>query len=225
MILECSECHTRYLVPDAAIGVEGRTVRCANCRHSWFQAGPGVITERVAAPVATAEPAMEAASSGDNHDPFATEPPFRPRRNPARRWTIIAVTAAVAMLVAIAATFFIDPGGFASMVGMPVEAGETPLTFVNVKRPNRRGLPSGSELFAVSGQIANPTDMRQPVPDIRVELLDAAGPRGRVVFSWTIKPEQRQIAPGGKLDFASMTLDVPPNSKEVRFSFVGQPTS
>jgi predicted Zn finger-like uncharacterized protein len=37
MILECTECGTRYLVPDTSIGADGRTVRCANCRHSWFQ--------------------------------------------------------------------------------------------------------------------------------------------------------------------------------------------
>ncbi len=41
MIIACPACHTRYVVPDSAIGIEGRTVRCAKCKHSWFQDGPG----------------------------------------------------------------------------------------------------------------------------------------------------------------------------------------
>ena len=40
MLIACPACSTRYVVPDSAVGVEGRTVRCAKCRHSWFQHGP-----------------------------------------------------------------------------------------------------------------------------------------------------------------------------------------
>ena len=40
MIIACPACATRYVVPDSAIGIDGRTVRCAKCKHSWFQDGP-----------------------------------------------------------------------------------------------------------------------------------------------------------------------------------------
>ena len=59
MIIACPACQTRYVVPDNAIGVEGRTVRCAKCKHSWFQDGAsaqGVAESDAVAPSAPPPP-------------------------------------------------------------------------------------------------------------------------------------------------------------------------
>ena len=92
-----------------------------------------------------------------DYDAFAHEPPFRPRRNPARRWTIAAVTAGALMLIATLALVFGNLPSFAAMLGLPLGGGDTPLKFVNLKKPDRRDLPNGSELFAIGGQVKNPT--------------------------------------------------------------------
>lgn len=37
MILTCSNCNTQFSVPDAALGTQGRKVKCSRCAHTWFQ--------------------------------------------------------------------------------------------------------------------------------------------------------------------------------------------
>ncbi|MCJ2179070.1 MJ0042-type zinc finger domain-containing protein [Novosphingobium album (ex Hu et al. 2023)] len=65
MIIACPACSTRYAVPDSAIGVDGRTVRCAKCRHSWFQEGPELLfaeAQGATSVQASAVPSQPAAS-------------------------------------------------------------------------------------------------------------------------------------------------------------------
>lgn len=252
MILECSECRNRYLVPDTAIGAAGRTVRCANCKHSWFQepapvaqakpapkTKPVVVAAPTPAPVAVApvaaEPVADAAPQARasfsfvdpaalappaqprEFDAFAHQPPFRPRRNPARRWTAAAMVAGVSMLLGVGAILYTGAPGLASQLGIPVGTSATPLRFTD-RAIDRRNLSSGNELFAVSGRIENPTSTTQRIPDIQAELRDV---QGRMVFSWTITPPTRTLGPSAAVEFNSAKLDVPANSKVLELSFAG----
>ena len=246
MILQCPECNTRYLVPDSAIGATGRTVRCANCRHCWFQDPPPLdITEQVPEPtpappppspasppapvarepVVREEPAPEPAPApieevvapAEQFDAFAHRPPFRARRNPVRRWTAAALGAGALMLAAVAGILYLGKPGLLAQWGLAIGPTESPLR-IRDNPIERRELENGSELFAVSGQVTNPSGASQRVPDIRAELRDA---QGRLVYSWTITPQQRTLAPGGSVDFNSAKLDVPANSKRLELSFAG----
>lgn len=226
MILECTECRTRYLVPDSAIGADGRTVRCASCKHSWFQGGIPVLDLVARAGVTPvpppeqpvyAAPPVEIAPPGSypDYDAFAHEPPFRPRRNPARRWTIAACAAGIAMLAGAGGLFYSGAPGFASQLFRPVAP--TPLKLVT--KPVDQHTFNGNEIFAVSGTVLNPTDTRQPIPDIRADLRDA---QKRIVFSWMIRPEATTLAPKGQIQFNSAQVNVPVNAQELMLSFSGE---
>lgn len=256
MILECTQCRTRYLVPDDSVGPEGRTVRCANCKHSWFQP-PQVMAlaakpapaevEKVeppkpaavksaagaaaAAPAKPAEPAspkpaakpdaprvyrfVDGGVDKPRYDAAARQSLGKARRNPARRWTMAALVAGVSMLLGTGAILYTGAPGIASQLGLPMAGGDTPLRFTD-RSIERRYLSSGNELFVVSGKVSNPSGDNQPVPDIRAELRD---PQGRIVYSWTITPEMRELGPNASVAFSSGKLDVPANSKQLDLSF------
>jgi len=254
MILTCPACRKKYLIPDSAIGAEGRQVRCAACRHSWFEAATDPLTSITGITPLTPMPtqsvqrhipetppepnvlppswrvATDPANAGavsepleDDYDPYAPEPPFRGRANTSRRWTIAAVAASLLLIGGIGAVYYFGSPTWVpsvlSRLGFNFGSVDTPLIiqFSSDTGP-KAGMPPGPRFVTIHGQIFNPTERQQRVPDIIAELLDS---HGRVVYSWTITPQKRTIAARGNLPIDDTAVSTPVSASASRLTFSG----
>jgi len=137
----------------------------------------------------------------------------RRKRGP---WLLLALVLLVVVLGGIAATVLMGPQQIASRLGISEQ--RVPLGIAITREPDWRMIAGGSQLFAVSGRIWNPTNVEQPVPDIRAELKDA---QGKTVYAWTITRPVPRLAPGGSVNFDGAAVDVPPSSSKVNVTFAG----
>ena len=151
----------------------------------------------------------------DDFDAFTADPPFRPRRNRARMWTIFAVAAAILMLAAAGAVYWF---GIPGLQEMSLNRRGTPLQLEVTRKPERRRMESGNELLAVSGRVVNPTEEMQRVPQIRAELRDA---QGRVVYEWAISAPVPELGPKQSVTFNSAEVDVPQSARAFTVHFAG----
>ena len=157
---------------------------------------------------------MAAATYDDTANNFAAarssfehEPPFRPRRNRLKLYTMAAAAFAVIALGAI---------GAVAWYGLPDWAPFARQTFAEAQpdlvlefppnRQDRRTLPNGTEYFGASGTVSNVGKERRTVPPILIVLRDS---RDRIVYSWEVVAPKRQLAPGESVTINEAVTDVP----------------
>ncbi len=176
----------------------------------------------IAPPLPVAEPARTYADDSDDRyfdesrSSFDFEPPFRPRRNRLRMWTIAAVLFALVAMGAVATV---------ARYGLPDWMPLARATFAEAQpdlvldfppnRQDRRTLPNGTEFFGASGTVTNVGQTRRAVPTILIVLRDA---HEKIVYSYEVAPPKRVLAPGESVRVNEAMTDVP---KTARIAEIG----
>ena len=167
--------------------------------------GPYEFTDWSGPPTAEAQ--------DDEFSPF----PERAEVETTRRSPLLKIVLLVLLVAALAAAFwFLAPAQWKARVGL-AGAGETPLQLM-MTHSDRQKLESGNELLAVTGRVINPTSENQPVPPIQAQLRNRSG---QLVYSWTIAPPARTLAPGESRTFNSAEVNVPPGGDELTITLGG----
>jgi predicted Zn finger-like uncharacterized protein len=212
MILSCPACQTRYLIDEKSLrGSAGRTVRCANCAHTWHQSAPSepYADEEATEPEGRIEPALEVPprpgasalpSFGISQRSLPVpEPTGRKRaRRVAIRWLVLGVLFALAILagvvVARGAVVAIWPpaGRLVTLAGLPVAPSWSRLK-IGKLTPTR-----SLEGVIMEGDITNTGNTTRGLPRLRVALHDAVDQEVRFKI---IDPPQPRLASGAVAHF------------------------
>ena len=233
MILTCPSCGTRYQTAEAQFTPPGRNVRCAKCRHVWFQTPPELETpiepEPVISPaVAEAVPAgaLPFGVQAPPHDIDEEEEAAPQRSRGAAFAQTVGWVALIGLLGSIGwatiayrdtiASVWPPSSSLYSVLGMPVNVRGITITNIAYKQEYESGQP----VLSVTGKIVNVSNREQPVPEIRVVLMDDAK---RELYHWTFDAGVPTLKPGAESPFTTRLSSPPADARNlnVRFAEAG----
>ncbi len=246
MLITCPTCASSYRIDAAKIGPEGRSVRCAACRETWFLTPDAAVEEPPEPapdaqedPIADAAWAEAAAAIRDTAEPDAPpagDPPPRKRKpvakkaKPKRR----SLPAAGAVLSAPMIC------GLGLLAALPVAClarnavvGLVPQTaslFATIGLPvNRRGLEIRNVIafqspavedrpaeLVIEGDLVGVGRAGVPVPSLRIEISDAAG---KPLKSFPAPAPRASLGAGEAARFRTKLADPPAQGRSVMLVF------
>jgi predicted Zn finger-like uncharacterized protein len=214
MIVVCPACNTRYQVEDEAVGrPSGRTVKCANCGHSWhyIAAAPVSPLLRVRERLQSAPPGEPAAAPR----PAITAPAPPRRRHSGLGWVALILLVGAVVIAAILGrdqivALWPPAARFYDLVGLKVQPLGAGLDIGNVvSTRNADGL-------IVEGDVSNKTGVPRSVPRLRVALRD--GGQKELVFK-VVEPPRERLLPGETSHFVVAFLPAPDGASGVVVTF------
>ena len=216
MILSCPECSTRYLVDPAALGPDGRLVRCGKCAHTWAQMPPADMPRALDPPPLRAAEREEEMRRGPSRLPAIR----RPRRGRAASiaWALLVVLLAVV----IGGGFFMRdmviatwPAAAQLYAGLGLTS-EQPGSGLDLRNVRSRELTSdGAKTLLIEGEITNSSPTVRQVPKLRALLFDS---REREVQHWSFSAPESRLMPGETAAFRTEIRN--PSANAVRLTIV-----
>ena len=218
MIITCEKCSSRFMTSAAALEPEGRTVRCANCGHSWFQSPR-------ATPPPEPKPVVQQAPKTPVIDPADLDAVrARARQHMKQRMTPAKAASWAAFLLILGVGLFGINAYANQIVRVWPQSAKAYSLFgrdVNIRgfeieEVNYTALVrEGAGFLEVTGQVRNLTDAPMTPPLLRASLRDSAGSE---VGAWTFAASDRPLEPGSQTRFVGRgpaPLDIA--ALEVRF--------
>ncbi|MCJ2052394.1 zinc-ribbon domain-containing protein [Methylobacterium sp. J-070] len=240
MLIVCPSCASAYRIDADKVGMDGRSVRCAACRETWFISPADVLAgheaELVADADAQADPVVDAAweeatasvrHASDLPTPSTRASSRRPFQGAAVRRVVPGLSPSLAFgltllaalpLVCLARTTVVravpQTASLFARIGLPVNVrGIEIRDVVAYSNPAEDGRPAE---LVVEGDLVGVARSDRPVAPLSVEIRDAGG---RAIRTFPVPAPRSVLASTETARFRASLPAPPPEGRTVILHF------
>lgn len=241
MLIVCPSCASEYMIDPGRLGADGRTVRCASCKNTWFVTpeaeepdaaadgeGPRSGTSDDAAGWSDASPSPP--SGGRDGSEIGVTPRRKARRSGTegshgltrgmRQFATGPLLALIGVLIigsafagrAQVVRIFPATAALYASVGLGVN-----LRGLEFRAVRSELVGAGADTFlVVEGEIANISGRDTPVPPIEIGVR---GAEGQMLYTWTNDPPLETLAVSDTAPFRARLAAPPADARQVLVRF------